>query len=64
MARTRKKAAEKFPATIYVNREQDTNSDDSYLLASEDTSMVDDGQPVAVYELREIRTKRVAHSLE
>jgi hypothetical protein len=53
---------QKFPKTIYVKREQDQNS--SYFLADESPDSVEHGERVGIYELQEVKTKRVDHSLE
>lgn len=52
----------KFPKQIYVKREEDTDGS-SYLLADETPDTIEDGEKVAIYELREVQTKRVTHTL-
>jgi hypothetical protein len=51
----------KLPKTIYIVREEDAG--DSYLIATKDTDTIDHGQQVGVYELREVMTKQVTHTL-
>lgn len=57
-----KKATTKFPKTIMVRRI--TDSGDPFLTVDEDGTEAEDGETVAIYELREIKTKRVTHGLE
>jgi hypothetical protein len=64
MVKKQKPAAAQFPKTLHVYQEQDTNSDEAYLMTSETGEEIEDGAPVAVYELREIKTKRVTHAIE
>lgn len=58
-----KKEVAAFPKTMFIRREDDDN-DGPYFIADEDGSAAEDGDAVAIYELREVRRKRVAHSLE
>lgn len=56
------KLAGELPRTIYVVREQDEES--SWLNTNETTDDIDDNETVGVYELREVKTKRITHTLE
>jgi hypothetical protein len=48
-----------------VKRETDRNDPDaSYLLADETTEAMEDGDAVAIYDFREVKTKRVTHTLD
>jgi len=61
-----KKKATPFPKRIAVVELIDGADDDSCLIASRDLTApnADDGEQVAVYELVEIKTKRVTHELD
>ena len=51
----------KFPKMLYVTREGER--DGEYFNAEEDASGAENGVKVAVYQLVEIKTKRVTHQL-
>jgi hypothetical protein len=51
-----------LPAEILVRRVVD--GDDDYLLADTDLAAIENGDFVGVYELREVKVKRVKHTLE
>jgi hypothetical protein len=53
----------KFPKTIYITQEKSEGLD-PYLVADATTDSVENRSKVGVYELREIKTKRVDHRLE
>ena len=62
MAKTSKRP-KKFPKSVFVKWEDDSN--DTYLLVVDDhTDKIEDGEAVAIYELREVKTKRVTHELK
>jgi hypothetical protein len=52
-----------FPKKVFVTV-QNEGTDDQYLAVEETPDTAEDGQSVAVYELRDIRTKRVTHQLD
>jgi hypothetical protein len=51
-----------LPSEILVRRVVD--GDDDYLLADTDPAGFENGDFVGVYELREVKVKRVKHTLE
>lgn len=51
-----------FPDVIYVRRESD--GDDSYLVADEDTNGIEENTAVAIYERKDVRTLKVERVLE
>jgi len=54
-----------FPQRLFVHREnKDTR--DEFLAIDEEANAptADDGAPVAIYELREVKAKRVTHELK
>lgn len=51
-----------FPDVIYVRRESD--GDDSYLVADEDTNGIEVDTIVAIYERKDVRTLKVERVLE
>lgn len=58
----RKKAT--LPATVYVVREEASDDDDGYLVVWDSIDGIEAGTEVGIYELRDLRTKKVAHSLD
>jgi hypothetical protein len=59
---TAEAAKSKFPREIYVRREEDTDGS-FFLLADEGIDAADDGEAIAVYELKEVQRKSVEHRL-
>lgn len=53
----------KFPKQIYV-RWKEPKDDDAFLVAAETLEDGEDGEKVAIYILKEVKTKRVVDSLE
>ena len=53
----------KFPKQIFVTWDE-SESDAPCLIAWEDTKGPEGGQKVAIYELKEIKTKVVTHGLK
>ncbi len=51
----------KFPGTIYVV--WDGELEEEYLVANEDPVGIGDGEKVGVYELQEVKTKKVTDEL-
>jgi hypothetical protein len=58
-----KKNAPRFPKQIHVFAADDDGRSEPYLVIDDGTDSRD-GQRVAVYELKDVKTKRVTHSLE
>jgi hypothetical protein len=52
----------KFPKEVYVQR-IDGDTEDEYLNACEDLGMIDEGEVVAVYVLKETKKLRVLREL-
>lgn len=63
MATNKADGTDEFPKHIFVTVEGD-GADDTFLSATATHDVVGDGQKVAIYELREVKTKRVTHELE
>jgi hypothetical protein len=51
-----------LPDTVFVYR--DGEGEDEYLYADEDMLAAGDGTLIGVYELREVKVKRIKHTLE
>lgn len=51
----------KFQSTLYVAKRID--GDVEFLVADEDIACFDNGEEVAVYELRDVRSKAIGHAL-
>ena len=51
-----------FPDVIYVRRESD--GDDSYLVADEDTNGIEENTTIAIYERKDVRTLKIERVLE
>jgi hypothetical protein len=50
---------------MYLTRETDPNDPEtSYFSANETAETAEDGDDVAIYELQEVKTKRVTHTLD
>jgi hypothetical protein len=68
MARKRKgrskstKAAKQFPADLYITHAGD--GDGEYFDVSTTAEAAEDGESVAIYELKEVRRKKITHELE
>ena len=58
---TAEAAKKLFPETLYVNHEDDGG--DGYFIAQNDIEYFDDTDAVAIYELKDVRRKRVEHLL-
>lgn len=56
-----KQAQASFPKQVFITREGER--DGEYLQASETPNDAENGQTVAVYELRDVKRKRVTHEL-
>jgi hypothetical protein len=60
-----KRTKDQMPKQIYVVRETDQNDPDSrWLMASDETTAIEHGAVVGVYELRETRRMKVSRELE
>jgi len=57
------KAPKPFPDQLFVFRENTTDSD-GFWEADETTDSIDDGTPVGIYVLQEIKTMRVTRALD
>lgn len=59
----KKSSTEQFPPTLYVYL-LEKGTDSEFLNAERDPTNAPDGEHVAIYELKEVKTKRVDHSIE
>lgn len=55
-------AATVMPSVIYATREDDS-AGDPYFRSAVDREVFDEGSTVGVYDLREVRTQRITHTL-
>ncbi len=62
MSKSKKEKAMKLPKLIYVT--VDGEGYGQYLAADATPDSKEDGDKVGLYELREIQTKKITHSLE
>jgi len=54
-----------FPQAVYVRWVNENSvGDDAYLVADADIDPIEHGEQVGIYELREVKTVRVARTLE
>ena len=51
-----------FPKTLYVRIEEDRNSDEEYLIASQKPEG-ENGERVAIYQLVEVKKRKIEESL-
>lgn len=57
------KKVKPFPKTLYVVLEEDSNDPDGGFFSCDEEPKAEDGQRIAVYERREIRTMKITKEL-